>query len=62
MITKVSVKHGERSGDWGWLWEPGHTMYHILNAFTRAAMYNGLSAASSYRLQAVGGQILAMVK
>ena len=47
--------------EWGWLWEPGNTMFHILNAYTRAAMYNGLAAASSYRLQAVGGQILAMV-
>jgi hypothetical protein len=46
---------------WGWMWEPGHTMYHVVNAYTRAAMYNGLSASSSYRLQAVGGQILAMV-
>ena len=48
--------------EWGWMWEPGNTMYHLLNAYTRAAMYNGLSAASSYRLQSVGGQILAMVK
>jgi hypothetical protein len=47
--------------EWGWLWEPGNTMFHILNAYTRAAMYNGLAAASSYRLQAVGGQILSMV-
>jgi hypothetical protein len=48
--------------EWGWMWEPGNTMYHLLNMYTRAAMYNGLSAASSYRLQTVGGQILAMVK
>jgi len=47
---------------WGWLWEPGHTLFHILNAYTRGAMYNGLPAASSYRLQAVAGQILGMVK
>jgi hypothetical protein len=20
---------------WGWLWEPGHTMFHIINAYTR---------------------------
>jgi hypothetical protein len=46
---------------WGWLWEPGNTMYHVVNAYTRGAMQSGLSAASSYRLQAVGGQILAMV-
>jgi hypothetical protein len=48
--------------DWGWLWEPGGTMFHIVNAYTRAAMFNGLAAASAYRLQSVGGQILSMVK
>ena len=48
--------------DWGWGWEPGETMFHIINAYTRAAMFNGLPAASSYRLQSVGGQILSMVK
>ena len=37
-------------------------MYHIVNAYTRAAMFNSLAAAESYRLQSVGGQILAMVK
>jgi hypothetical protein len=48
--------------EWGWMWEPGNTMYHIVNAYTRAAMFNGLPAASSYRLQSVGGMILSMVK
>ena len=52
----------QQAVDWGWLWEPGETMYHIVNAYTRAAMFNGLPAASSYRLQSVGGMILAMVK
>ena len=48
--------------DWGWGWEPGGTMFHIINAYTRAAMFNGLPASSAYRLQSVGGQILSMVK
>jgi hypothetical protein len=47
---------------WGWLWEPGQTMFAIINGYTRAAMFHGLPAASSYRLQTVGGQILAMMK
>jgi len=47
---------------WGWMWEPGHTMFNILNAYTRGALHNGLPASASYRLQTVGGQILAMVK
>jgi hypothetical protein len=56
---------GEReveAADWGWIWEPGNTMFHIVNAYTRGAMLTGLPAASSYRLQTVGGQILAMMK
>ena len=48
--------------DWGWGWEPGETMFHIINAYTRAAMFSGLPASSAYRLQSVGGQILSMVK
>jgi hypothetical protein len=48
--------------EWGWHFEPGGTMFAIVNAYTRAAMFNGLTAASSYRLQSVGGQILNMVK
>ena len=47
---------------WGWLWEPGNTMFHILNAYTRGAMVHGLAAASSYRLQTMGGQILGLVR
>jgi hypothetical protein len=47
---------------WGWLWEPGQTMFHVVNAYTRSAMFHGLPAASSYKLQTVGGQILAMMK
>jgi hypothetical protein len=47
---------------WGWLWERGDTMFHILNAYTRGAMLTGLPAASSFRLQTVGGQILGMLK
>ncbi len=47
---------------WGWLWEPGQFMFNIINAITRGAMLTGLPAASSYKLQTVGGQILAMMK
>jgi Domain of unknown function (DUF932) len=48
--------------EWGWHFEPGGTMFAIVNAYTRAAMFNGLPASSAYRLQSVGGQILSMVK
>ncbi len=55
-------KNEQEAVAWGWLWEPGETMFHVINAFTRGAMHNGLPATSAYRLQSMGGQILAMMK
>ncbi len=46
----------------GWEQEPGQTMFHIVNAYTRAAQFQGLSAEASFRLMKVGGLVLAMVK
>ena len=48
--------------EWGWSREKGYTMFCILQAYTRAATFEGLSAESSYRLQRVGGTILEMVQ
>ena len=48
--------------EWGWNLEPGNTMFHVVNAYTRAAQFEGLSAEASYRLQRVGGMVLRMVK
>jgi hypothetical protein len=49
--------------DWGWGCEPGGTMFAIVNAYTRGAQFPDLlPAESGYRLQKVGGNILAMVK
>ncbi len=42
--------------------EPGATMFHIIQAFTRAAQDRSLSASDSYRLERAGGAILGMVK
>jgi hypothetical protein len=42
--------------------EQGATMFHVINAFTRAAQSTSLSATSSYRLEKAGGTILSMVK
>jgi hypothetical protein len=42
--------------------EQGSTMFHIINSFTRAAQKPGLSASDAYRLETIGGRILAMVK
>jgi len=46
----------------GWIQEMGETMFNIVNAYTRAAQFEGLSAEASYRLQKVGGMTLMMVK
>jgi hypothetical protein len=48
--------------DWGYGFEPGGAMFAIVNAYTRGAQFPDLSAESGYRLQKVGGNILAMVK
>jgi hypothetical protein len=48
--------------EWGWSRESGYTMFSLVNAYTRASQFEGLSAESSYRLQRTGGMILEMVK
>ena len=47
---------------WGWPQEVGGTMFNVMNAYTRAAAMKGLPAESSYKLQRVGGEVLAMLK
>ena len=42
--------------------ESGATMYHIINAFTRAAQEPHLATADAYKMERAGGQILALVK
>lgn len=44
---------------WGWEQEMGNTMFHVVNAYTRAAQFEGLSAEASYRLKKEGGAIKA---
>ncbi len=56
-LSEIEKKAVERA----WPMEAGDTMYNIIQAFTRAAQYPGLSAESNYRLQKVGGDILAML-
>ena len=52
---------GGRSGRLGMGYELEDRMFHIVNSYTRAAQYPTLSAESGYRLQKVGGNILAML-
>lgn len=42
--------------------EHGTTMFHIINAFTRAAKEPYLTTVEAYKLERVGGQILGLVK
>jgi hypothetical protein len=42
--------------------EEGATMFHVINAFTRAAQDRSLTASGAYRLERAGGQILGMVR
>jgi hypothetical protein len=42
--------------------EPGETLWSVIQAFTGAAKTPDLSVEVSYRLERVGGQVLAMVK
>jgi hypothetical protein len=48
--------------EWAWPYEIGNTMFNVVNAYTRAAQMEGLSAESSYRLQKIGGNILGMLQ
>lgn len=59
---QLNEKEAEAVG-WGFRAEPGNTMYHIINAYTKASQFPNLpSAESRHRLQVVGGNILSMVK
>jgi|GEM_PF-173955 len=42
--------------------EEGATMYHVINAFTRAAREPGLTAVTAQRLESIGGRVLNMVR
>ena len=55
-------KEEKEAVDWALPLEFGHTMFHVVNVYTKAAQYKELSADSGYKLQKVGGTILEMVK
>lgn len=46
---------------WAWPLEAGDTMFNVVNTYTRAAQFEGLTAESSFRLQRIGGNILGMM-
>jgi len=55
-------KEQREAVDWAWPQESGNTMFNVINTYTRAAQYEGLPSAKSYRLQKVGGEILGLLK
>ncbi|MFC1591226.1 DUF932 domain-containing protein [Thermodesulfobacteriota bacterium] len=47
---------------WAWPFEQGNTLFSVINCYTKASQHEELSAASSNKLQRVGGNILSMLK
>jgi hypothetical protein len=47
--------------EWAWPQEAGDTMFHVVNTYTKASQFKGLSAENSFQLQRVGGNIMAML-
>jgi hypothetical protein len=53
----------KEAAKWGGYEEGGeNTMLHVVNACTRAAEFEGLSAEANYRLQKLGGMLSGMVR
>jgi hypothetical protein len=53
--------HDIRSVQRSWEEEPGHSLWHIIQAFARLAGGEYLAVEKAYRLQRIAGQILADV-
>jgi hypothetical protein len=58
LITKTEARAIEQA----WQVEPGWTMFHVINAYTRAAQDPGLDTEEAHKLEKVGGLILSLVK
>ena len=58
LITKTEAQAIEQA----WQVEPGRTMFHVINAYTRAAQAPELETEESHKLEKVGGLILSLVK
>jgi hypothetical protein len=56
------LKEPEREAvAWAWPQEMEDTMFAVVNTYTRASQFKGLSAENSYQLQRVGGNILGIL-
>ena len=48
--------------EWAWPQEIGDNMFAVVNTYTRASQFRGLSAENSYQLQRIGGNILGILE
>ena len=56
-------KEEKKAVEWGYLQEPGFTMFSVIQAFTRGSQFNlDFPVESAHKLQVIGGRILNMVK
>jgi len=58
---QITKREAEAIED-AWQIEHGLTMFHVINAYSRAAQDASLSSEESYKLERVGGLILSLVK
>ena len=58
----MTASDGEEALEHAWEIEPGMTMFHVMQAYTRAAQNPTLTAEESYKLERVGGLIRSLVK
>jgi hypothetical protein len=54
-------QHQKDAVEWAWPQEMGNKMFAVINTYTRASQFKGLSAENSYQLQRFGGNILGML-
>jgi hypothetical protein len=59
---QFNLNHPQKEAvEWAVPQEMGDTMFAVVNTYTRASQFKGLSAENSYQLQRVGGNILGML-
>jgi len=58
LITKTEARAIEQA----WQIEPGRTMFHVINAYTREAHGPGLDTEEAHKFEKVAGLILSLVR
>ncbi|MBF0192779.1 MAG: DUF932 domain-containing protein [Magnetococcales bacterium] len=55
------TKQERKAVAWGYAYDPGQTLFHVLNAYTKASQHSALTVHSSIRMQRVGGMIVGRI-